>query len=431
MGHPYIALLKDRPVRLLWAGMAFSAMGSELYRVGAIWLAAELAGPKASLMVTAQSAASLTVSLLAGPLIEMLPRRRFLITADLVQAAASLAVVAVALAAGLTFPVLIIASVILTVFGISAQPVFLSSLPAVAPEGRLRETNGLFDSATRIAQSVGPFLAAAAMSVVPAVHLLTANALSFLASAGAIAVAGQRIDHAAQVRHDGNWRRALSRGVHAANRIAGIRSVLASTAIRGGCYALGYMVAVPVLFAGQPGGGGLGAVALVFGAGAAVEVIATPLLVLTRPARPLARLFDGYVLIGVGVAAVGLAAHLASGWQVAAMSAGAMIIGLGNSMATLQITTFFASRLPGDDYAAVLRLRGVTIISSIMIGTAAGPWVLSALNPAMTTVACGLVATVAGMAGRLARPARTLGPDFRDPAEAHARGGEEPAKLAS
>jgi len=73
----------------------------------------------------------------------------------------------------------------------------------------------------------------------------------------------------------------------------------------------------------------------------------------------------------------------------------------------------------------------LTIISSIMLGTAAGPWVLSALGPATTTVACGLLATAAGLAGRLGRPARVLGPDFRDPAEALARGGEEPAKLAS
>ena len=61
MAHPYVELLKDRHVRVLWSGLSLSALGSELYRVGAIWLAAELAGPNASLLVTAQSAAVLAV----------------------------------------------------------------------------------------------------------------------------------------------------------------------------------------------------------------------------------------------------------------------------------------------------------------------------------------------------------------------------------
>src|SRR4051794_10721728 len=112
MAHPYAELLKDRILRAFWAGLTLSAVGSELYRVGAIWLAATLAGPNASLLVTAQSAAILAVSLLAGPAVEAVPRRAFLIGTEIVSAAIAGAIVLAAAASGLTFAMLVAASVL-------------------------------------------------------------------------------------------------------------------------------------------------------------------------------------------------------------------------------------------------------------------------------------------------------------------------------
>jgi hypothetical protein len=412
MAHPYAELLKDRPVRVLWTGLATSQVGSELYRVGAIWLAARLAGPRASLLITAEAGAVLAVSILMGPLIEALPRRLFLVGAEIVAALASAAVVAVAFSVGLSFPVLVVAGMTLASLAALVRPVVLSSLPHVSP-GRIREVNGLFDSTIRLAQAVGPMLAAAAMKVVPAIHLLTANSLSFLASATAWLLVGARLDAGTRPKPSGEgFLRRLGRGVRAANACPGAWSVLAATGVRGGGYALGNAVAVPVLFAQGGGAGGLGAVALIFGTGAATELIATPLLVLTRPARPLQRLFEGYMLIGTSVAAMGFAATLSAPWQIPGMCAAAVVLGVGNSVATLQITTFLASRLSSDDYAAILRLRLVTIIGSTMAATAAGPLVLAALGPPPTIVVCGLAAAAAGLAGRLGAPARAYGPGF-------------------
>ena len=34
MAHPYVELLRDRHVRILWVGLALSALGGELYRAG-------------------------------------------------------------------------------------------------------------------------------------------------------------------------------------------------------------------------------------------------------------------------------------------------------------------------------------------------------------------------------------------------------------
>ena len=300
MAHPYAELLKDRPLRAFWAGITLSAVGSELWRVGAIWIAAQLAGPNAALLVTAQAAAMLAVSLFAGPAVEGLPRRTFLVGTEVASAAIAAAVVVAGVNAGLTFPMLVAASVALAGLGAMARPVFLSGLPALAP-GRLREVNGLFDSSVRIAQATGPFLAAALLKVMAPIHLLSANALTFLASATACAFVGHRLDGARGTSAQTGLFRRLARGITAANGCPGVWSVLAATGVRGGAYALGYSVAVPLLFAEGGAGGGLTGLALVVGAGATAEIVSTPLLVLTQPKRPLRRLFEGYILIGASL----------------------------------------------------------------------------------------------------------------------------------
>jgi len=433
MAHPYADLLRDRDVRVLWSGLSLSAIGSELFRVGAIWLAAEMAGADASLMVTAQAAAMLAVSLLAGPLIEMVPRRTFLVVGEIVSAVGAGLVVLAGLTWGLSLPLLVASSTALSAIGVMARPVFLSSLPLVAP-GKVREVNGLFDSSVRVAQAAGPFLAALALKVMAPIHLLTANAITFLASALAVALVGRRLEAGSHGRAaaPGVLRR-LARGAHAATACPGVWSVLIATGVRGGGYALGYTVAVPLLFV--QGDVGLPGLAIVMGVGATTEIVSTPLLVLTHPRRPLRRLFQGYVMIGASLAVMGAAAvALADApavWLVAGLAAAAALVGVGNSIATLQITTFFATRLSSDDYAAVLRLRMVTIIGSMMTATAAGPWILRALGPASTIVACGVLAAIAGLAGMLGGPARRLGADFKEPADPLERTGEPGAKLAS
>lgn len=414
MGHPYSDLLKDRPLRLLWGGLTLSAIGSEFYRVGAIWLAAKVAGPDSALLVTAQAASMLAVSLFAGPFVERLPRRPFLIWGEVLSALIAGGIVLVGLSHGLTLGLLVAAGVLLGAIAAMARPVFLSSLPALAP-GQVRETNGLFDSSLRIAQAGGPFLVALALKAMPPIHLLTVNALTFLASAAALAGLRRPLEGATRpAAGPSPLLQRLGRGLRAAQRTPGVRSVLVATGVRGGAYALGYGVAVPLIFtqvrAGLPG------LAIVLGVGATVEIVSTPLLVMTQPRKPLRRLFEGYALIGVSLALMGVAAVALAGapalWMVSGLSAAAALIGLGNSVATLQLTSFFASQLESDDYAAVLRLRYVVIIGSMMLATAVGPLVLSAFGAAWTILACGVATAVAAGIGMAARSTSGYGAGF-------------------
>lgn len=36
MAHPYFRLLRDRQIRVLWIGLALSAVGGQLFGVGAL-----------------------------------------------------------------------------------------------------------------------------------------------------------------------------------------------------------------------------------------------------------------------------------------------------------------------------------------------------------------------------------------------------------
>ena len=194
-GHPYIGLLKDRSVRTVWAGQALSDAGSELYRLGAIWLAVGMAGADAAWLPVAQSAAMLAVALGAGAVIDGLSSRKVMIWIDLIRAGVSAAVVVAGFSIGLSLPILVAAGVALSGMQAVFDPALQATVPRLMPEPhRLRALNGLFDVTGRLAVIAGSALGAAIAAVAAPIHLLTANSASFLASAASIAAAGQRFD---------------------------------------------------------------------------------------------------------------------------------------------------------------------------------------------------------------------------------------------
>jgi len=410
MVHPYVELLRLRDVRGLWAGHALSALGSELYRVGVIWLAVQIAGAEGSLLVTAQSATILVVSLTAGAFTDLLPRRAFLIAADLLAAAVTMAIVIAAYGADLSLAWLITATVAVAAIGAAAYPVFQASLPRLAPPERLRAVSGLFDATVRAASAVGPFLAAAVLALLPAIHLLTLNAASFLATALAVALVGRNLDSGpteARAPSVGVLRR-LARGAAAARACPGGVAVLFGAFVRAGAYALGFSIAIPLLFSQTRGESGLSGVAVLFGAGALGEILSSLALVTRRPMRPYRRLFEGYLVIGVSLLAIGAASALSGPAQIVAMSLLAAAMGVGFTISGLQVMSWFGERLSTDDFAAVLRLRLAISIGGMMVASAAGPLILAALGPGGAMLACGGAVLLAGVIGLLHPQARTV-----------------------
>ncbi len=407
MTHPYTRLLEDRGIRTFWGGVALSAVGSELYAFGAIWLAVSIAGADGSFLATARFTAILVMSLAAGAFFDLMPRRALLIGADLVRAAFSLIVVVVAVVDGLTLPLLILVSTVLSAAGAVYQPALQSGLPSLANDpGRLRETNGLFDATARTAQVAGPFLAAALTSVLPVIHLLTINAASYLASAGAVAHMGRRLEGTTGSAPPAPvWQR-LSRGVRAAGNCPGSWRILLTTGVRAGAYVLGFVISVPLYFAEAPESGldGATSVALVLGATAAGEVLSNLKIVTMQLRDPWRFMFLGYAGIGAGLALIAAAqALLPPLHQFPVLIALGFALGVGGSMAGIQMQTFFGSRMDAGDFAAVLRLRLMLVTGAAVASTALGPWLFGAFGIPATIGACGVTLLAAAMPGVLSK----------------------------
>jgi len=111
-------------------------------------------------------------------------------------------------------------------------------------------------------------------------------------------------------------------------------------------------------------------------------------------------LFVGYVLRGLGLAAIGVAA-LAAPPKIAplAMAGGSFVLGVGGSIAFLQMMPFFQTRMDVADATAVFRLRYAILAAATMLGALLGPAVFRLWSPASIIVACGVALAMAAIWG--------------------------------
>ncbi|WP_309605251.1 MFS transporter [Phenylobacterium sp.] len=400
--HPYIALFKDPGVRTLWAGQALSDAGSELYRLGAIWLAVGMAGADAAWLPVAQSAAMLAFALGAGAVTDGLSARKVMIWSDLTRAAVSAAVVVAAFTVGLSLPVLIAAGVLLAGFQAVFDPALQAAVPQLMPDPhRLRALNGLFDVTGRLAVIAGSALGAAIAAVAPTIHLLTANSASFLASAGSVAAAGHRFDGETPApAPPASVRQRLARGWRAARETPGARTLLATAAVSYATRSLGFALGVPLLLAQGGVAGGLPTFALIMATQAIGDGLTNLLTVTWRVRDGWRFLFVGYILRGLGLAVIGAAALFAPAWIAPiGMAAGGFVLGVGGSMAFLQMMPFFQTRMDVADATAVFRLRYAILAAATMLGALLGPVALRLWPVSWVIIACGAALALAGLWG--------------------------------
>ncbi len=405
--HPYLGLLGDRRVLTLWGGQALSDAGSELYRLGAIWLAVGMAGADAAWLPIAQAAAMLAFALGAGAVVDGLSARKVMIAADLIRAAVSGAVVVASFTIGLNLWVLILAGVVLAGIQAVFDPTLQAVIPRLMPEPhRMRALNGLFDVTGRLAVIAGSGLGAAIAAVAPVIHLLTANCASFLVSAGSIAAAGHRFDaeEATPAAPTTVWLR-LARGWRAAGATPGARTVLGVSAVSFATRALAITLGLPLLFAKGGAPGGLAGLALVLATTAIGDGATNLVTVSWRVRDPWAFLFLGYVLRGLGLMGLGAGAlFVPPPFALPAMAAGSLVLGVGGSMAFLQMMPFFQTRMEVADATAVFRLRYALLAASTMAGALLGPAVFRLWHAAWVIGGCGVALAIAGLWG-LRRPA--------------------------
>ena len=183
------SLWRHRDFLLLWGGQAVSETGSQITVLAMPLVAVVALGAstfRVGLLSAAQTVAYLLVSLPAGALVERLGKRRVMVWSDLARLAVigsvPLAAAAGALTLGQLYAVAL-ASSVLSVFFSVAYPAYL---PTLLDREQLTDGNGKLGTTQSFAQIAGPGLGAALVGLFGAATAMTADAVSFLASAGGL-----------------------------------------------------------------------------------------------------------------------------------------------------------------------------------------------------------------------------------------------------
>ena len=364
MGH--------RDFLLLWSAQGISAVGSRITRT-ALPMAAILAvGASAidlGLLTVALTLPGVVIALLAGGWVDRHRRKPLLIAADLLRAAALLAIPAAALSGRLNLPLLYIVAVIVgacSVLFTVADHVFITDLVA---RKRLLEANGKREAVDAIAEISGPAIGGALVALLTAPIAIATDAVTFVASA--LLIGGiRRRERIAATAKSASLIEDLRRGLHVVWRDRAIRALFLATATLTLCFS--FMASLYTLYALR-------------------DLHLTPA--------------ELGVVIGCGgiggLAGAGLAGRAAQRWGVrrtlivALLLGGAMqaLVPLAPPVPVVAISFLVATQLVGDGALTVYLVNETTLRQRLLpadaLGRAAATW----------TVATGVLTPTGALAG--------------------------------
>ena len=402
-----LAPLRRAPVALLWGGLSLSAFGDQLYAVTLGWVAVGALGAAAGYLTALQFLVLLVAVLGLGGWADMWDQRRAMIAADLGRAAVLLLVAAAWLAAGGPSAGMLVVAVVLLALGQAVfQPALQAVLPGVVDEpALLPAANGLLDATERTARLLGPALVGVLAAIVPVVHFLTLDALTFLVSALALAWIG-RLQPGRGSRPGGRepaWR-SIVRGVRAMKSHPILAFKLDTAGPLNGAWYSAFYFALPLaierLGVQAPAGGGLGAYGLCISAYGCTNLVSN--LVMGGRAlsdRPQRVMFSGDAVVGVGMMLLGAALLLPPEWVLPGLMASAGFTAVGGPMKDIPTAVLRQTRLRPGDLAASTRASMAYSSAGTLAALLAAPALVGALGLVGFIVAMGGVLVAIGAVG--------------------------------
>lgn len=322
------APLRSEAFRRLWLAQFTSNVGSWMQTVGAQWVMTSLTG-SALLLSAIPAAGSIPVLLLvvpAGALGDLVDRRRLIVISQATMLIAAVALAVFAVAGSLTPWVLLGFLFVIGVGGAASAPTWQTLQPElVPPEDRLQAI-ALGSVNQNLARAVGPAIGGVLLAATSAAAVFLANAVSFLAVLGAVAVV------AVPVRKLTLPREHAVAAIRAGGRFVGNSSVLLALIVRsiafvflaGAIWALLPLVARERLGLGSAG---YGLLLACVGVGALVAATSGPAV--KRRLAPRA-IYALACLIVAGASALLALTHSVAVAAIALIAAGASwITGLG------------------------------------------------------------------------------------------------------
>ena len=401
--------LADPALALLWAGLATSAVGDQLFAVVLTWVAVGAFGTAAGYLSGLQAAVLIAVTLAAGGWADRRGQLAVMIGADLARAGVLLVTVVAWSVAGQPPGWSLVACVLALAAGMALFRLALqTALPHLAREAAmLPAANALLDTTERIARLLGPGLIGLLTALLPLVHLVTLDAATFLLSAAAVAVIARLRPAPPPPARRESAVAAVRRGFAAVRRHGLLRFVLGVTGVVNGSWYAAYFLGLPLLIERGgitgPGGSGIAAYGLVISAYGSTNLLGTLVVGnLPMPRRPARLIFAGNCLGGAGVLLLGGSALLLPpAWQLAGFCAAAAIGAGGGPMQDIMVATLRQTELPRADIAGAVRAFILVNNLGLLLTLAIAPSLFDALGVASSVLLCGAAYVGVGIAGLL------------------------------
>ena len=231
MTRSHGGLLKSNPdFRWYWAGLSASAIGTQTtYTVLPLLVAITLHGGSSgvSAVATATSLPYLILALFVGHFLAGRPKRRIMITADLVRAILLVVIPLAYLFDALSLPLLVVVAFLVGVATVVFEIGSFSYLPLLVADNELAAANRAMQGSITVTMIGGPALGGVLVGVLSAPFALVVDAVSYVASAFGVAAA-RRTEPALQ---KDNRPRGLTRGIRILFGNPALRSLTATNAV--------------------------------------------------------------------------------------------------------------------------------------------------------------------------------------------------------
>jgi predicted MFS family arabinose efflux permease len=182
--------LRHPDFRRLWSAQFTSNVGSWMQTVAAQWVMTSLTS--SALLLSAISAAGsipiLLLAIPAGTLGDLVDRRRLILASQAVMLLASVALAVLASAGALTPGVLLALLFVIGIGGAASAPTWQTLQPELVPAADRPQAIALGSVNQNLARAVGPAIGGVLLAATSAAIVFLANAVSFLAVLGAVAV---------------------------------------------------------------------------------------------------------------------------------------------------------------------------------------------------------------------------------------------------
>jgi len=237
--------------------------------------------------------------------------------------------------------------------------------------------------------------------VLPVVHFLTLDALSFLASAMAVFLISRMRPIPPVARpaaREPVWA-GIVRGVRVTGEHALLGYFVAVSGLLNGAFYAALFLGLPLMIGG-PNGAGLnvyGAVLLTYGC---TNLASTMFFGgRTMPRRPQFQMIAGTAIIGIGLVLLGLSGLLPAAWIFPGLLGAAALGGIGGPMKDIPMAVLRQTRLAPADMAAGMRVYMAMLNAGILLAMLIAPVMIERAGAVPVIIACGVVYLAVGAIG--------------------------------